>query len=1194
MLTPNLREFAEPVPVCKLTSTLANALEIFRSCQCDLIVVVSEQGCPLGVLNLRQVATQMISQAGLEKSTLLMATQDHHKRLCELNPPPIETLKILSDHLSVNQFLSLLLESEAGLSQQSKPVKGNHQQFSLGEWESPEVSKYLISAASPKSDSYLHPTPFLLPQSKQGESTSPSPSPITSSQHWALVDEEGKFLGLLNSWLLLKFLAPNFRGNCLSTPATTNAESADLNSLVQLLEQLPLPLSLQTATGQVLSQNFTWRQLIGKSSEYQCDNCLTKISLDLDSAKNLATSPSQALPSYQDSATQLSLDESQQRLFSLVKVPFQPSVTMVRDWRLATVKDNPLRQDHSEGGIGHKYPGSSPLGASTPSTSAASIPNSQSLSSNLWLVLAQDTTEQQLFAQELVSKNANLQQLNRLKDEFLACISHELKTPLTAVLGLSSLLKDQSLGKLNERQARYARLIYQNGRQLMTVVNDILDLTRLESDQLELDPDRVPIQIVCSRAYSKARQRQHSQNQNSETLAETTQFTLEIEPGLETLIADERRLCQMLVHLLDNALKFTDQGGEIGLRVNMCEGWIAFTVWDTGIGIPLSKQHLLFEKFQQLEEPLARRFEGAGLGLVLTQRLARLHGGDISFTSKSNEGSEFTILLPPCPPPKSDGAQKDLKIKSPNSNSGKELTHLQFSTKAKCNRLVLIIETVPQYLESLTQQLDHLGYRAVIARSGMEALNKARTFRPYAILLNPFLPQISGWDVLNLLKSDAKTQGIPVLVMATLSERQHAGNHQVDGFLNLPVQKQELQQSLNSLHKQQKNTSRSLTILHLSPVDITPNSCVISSELSALLSFEHSELNYRVLEADDLEQAELLVRVWHPDVILLDGSPITDLLAYLKEFSEYTGLTSLPLVTLDHKTTQAANQVGGLSVYPCLTKDTQQKIAALLQVIQIAAGVSCQRSILVMDIPEPGKTLLVRQEEAPVEVTEYYNSQISELPLYPYQVESSQQLQVSKKTVLPWQHKVENFAKIPRLSKQTNLNSGDFSASVTEEAKPTNNADLSSSLSLPMTPTVSAWHHRKQLSHLQPSTPWLQALVQYLQTAGFRSLISCSWVEVYRQLQAQSVDLLLIRLTDTLDHNTLSKALVALEQLPNLPPILVLDQRLNPKSPDEVITEREDFNPQLESYLKAVATEILRGPSQSMTKLLDKIHQTLS
>ncbi|NER30600.1 MAG: CBS domain-containing protein, partial [Symploca sp. SIO1C4] len=132
MLTPNLREFAEPVPVCRLTSTLANALEVFHSCQCELIVVVSEQSCPLGVLSLRKVTTHLLWQtpSGLEKSTLLMANEECHKPLSELKPPPIETLKILPDHWSVSQFLSLLLESGDGLTQQSQLDRDNYQQLS--------------------------------------------------------------------------------------------------------------------------------------------------------------------------------------------------------------------------------------------------------------------------------------------------------------------------------------------------------------------------------------------------------------------------------------------------------------------------------------------------------------------------------------------------------------------------------------------------------------------------------------------------------------------------------------------------------------------------------------------------------------------------------------------------------------------------------------------------------------------------------------------------------------------------------------------------------------------------------------------------------------------------------------------------------------------------------------------------------
>jgi signal transduction histidine kinase/CheY-like chemotaxis protein len=709
-------------------------------------------------------------------------------------------------------------------------------------------------------------------------------------------------------------------------------------------------------------------------------------------------------------------------------------------------------------------------------------------SEELWLILAQDVTEQQQLARELTAKNADLIQLNRLKDEFLACISHELRTPLTAILGLSSLLKDQTLGALSQRQIHYAQLIYQSGRHLMAVVNDILDLTRMETGQLELILEPVDLETVCHRALAQAQQF-HRQESQPGAESEPTQptFSLTLEPGLGLLLADEQRLRQMLVHLLSNALKFTEPNDPIGLKVGYWGGWIALTVWDTGIGIPAEKQHLIFQKFQQLENPLTRRFEGTGLGLVLTQRLARLHGGDVTFISKEGEGSQFTILLPPNLPeargvpkggaassPAMDGSRTSGAIRSVQGRSQPSIAsspptlskggYALDVAASQRSQLVLIVEAVPQCIEMLSDELTGLGYRVVIARSGTEALEKARRLQPCIIFLNPVLPLLSGWDVLTLLKSSLETQQIPVVMMATQVDEEQARQRQADHLLNLPIQPKRLQKCLQRLVVDRQDAAQNsrtavLTVLRLSPgVWASQHQPIPATDLDALL---HS-CQHRILEADDLEQAELLARVWKPNVVLLDGV-LADATPYFRLYCQHTFLASLPLVTIDQATSQAANQAKGLLVFPCLSAsgalssiEPKMEIATLLQVIQIAAGYAWRPLVLALD------TLM---------------------------------LPMSLETPTPH----------------------DLAPRVLD--------------SFPM------------------ETEWLQALIQYLHAADLRGSIGRCWQEVFQQLESHSVDVLLLCWTDAIAQSFTISMLTSLQSLHKRPPILVLDHRHHYKTP---------------------------------------------
>jgi signal transduction histidine kinase/CheY-like chemotaxis protein len=1046
--TACLSDFIELVPTCFQTDTLTEVLEVFSRGSCDRLVVINEQRCPIGLIQLRS-----LMPGNPETTTLLI---DFKRPLSAVGVPLLEPLPALPSDLSLGQC-----EVE---------FRDQTERF----WALVDADRHFQGLI----DSFYVRKLIHLGARRQNIGIVEE-MPIASMANLAQVPLE---FDPLKQHLRVQIAKLRSQLPPKSLPVFST-----VHPLMQFLERLPLPLMLQTNTGRVLAQNALWHEQFGEIVDpdwvqRDADAVLEfaahhpSDSTRIDSwERSIGTSSESALASLchigstpNTCVCACPLKNGQERILQLVKIPLgamlpEMNLELADLWQMPMVSDQwsfgDFRLAKLDGDRDHL------------ATSRSWVEEE-----NLWLVLAQDVTEQQQLARELAAKNADLVQLNRLKDEFLACISHELRTPLTAVLGLSSLLKDQLSGGLNERQIRYAQLIYRSGRHLMSIVNDILDLTRMETGQLELSLEPVNVLSVCDRAFEQA-QKVRSEEARPEAAQETDSaipsFTLEIESGLETLVADEMRLRQMLVNLLSNALKFTESTGRIGLRVNLWEGWVTFTVWDTGIGIPAEKQHLIFQKFQQLENPLTRRFEGAGLGLVLTQRLARLHGGDVSFVSKEGQGSQFTLLLPPTHP-------------QPTITLG--TSPLQ-ACRTSHNRLVLVVEAVVRSIEHLSEQLFELGYRVVIARSGTEAVEKARRLQPCSIFVNPLLPTLSGWDVLTLLKADPQTQHIPVIVTATRGDREQSTRNQADGFLSLPIASKALKQTLAHLteaaepSEASKKPVESLVILRLSPTRYGEQNRAGQQATIDLNHLLHRH-NYRVLEADDLEQAELLAQVWKPNIVLLDAA-MPDPLAYIRRLSEQSFLASLPIVTLDQATTQAANQIVGLSIFPCLAplmeqsmSSGQSETSALLQVIQVAAGFAWRPSVLAIDL--------------------------------------------------------------------AHLNH--------ESAK---------------------------------ESEWLQAMMQYIQTAGFRGTVGRSWAEVLQKLQAQSVDLLLICWHDTKIHSATLQAVSSLKSLKSKPPILVLDHRQK----KEAIA-----SPEIKTFsdlLIELAVPILPHSLQ-MEELLSQINQILT
>lgn len=1161
MLKYSLYELIATVPSCLETDTLATILKM-QSGRRNRIIVLNEQQRPIGALYWVDTIPYLLKDISQEHQEIGSRCEqsnffDSQQPISSLTPNLIKPIKTIPADISWKN-LCLFLEQEY-VDRSINPdfaVVARDGRFVgiLDNWGLlQQLIKQRQKAPSKKSPVKFHPKQTRN-KVRNKDSSKDDSRPV---------------------------------GNSPSTDVSLEQEH---QFLIQLLERLPWPLMLQTSSGEIVTENPAWWEQLGKLKNPEgvrrevegilsfpkekkvevefftstvAHSTLQKQNVENSFSDEISTnfktnSDKNYLSRYGEaSLKQNNLDlsdssssnyvakeniegnYSEHRCFFDTSTGTCTCIVQVQDerereriWQFAKIPlDNPELKIS---------------GTKSPQQDISHAVQESNVNPELWLMLATDVTEQQQLSQELAAKNADLIQLNRLKDEFLACISHELKTPLTAVLGLSRLLIDQQLGKLNERQARYAGLIHQSGRHLMSVVNDILDLTRMETGQMDLTLTTVKINTVCERAINEAktiheRSKQSNSYPQSEELSSEHQLNLSIETDLDEIIADEMRLRQMLLHLLSNALKFTEAGGEIGLSVSRWEGWIAFNVWDTGIGIPEHQQHLIFQKFQQLENPMTRQFEGTGLGLVLTRALARLHGGDVSFLSNEGQGSNFTLLLPPSPPntSTSDSGTGFWDHTEPKSSHRSITSSPQQLTS---QRLILVVEPVARYIEDLTKHLRSLGYRIVVARAGCEAIEKARRLQPKAIFLNPFLPLLSGWDVLTLIKSDGETRHIPVIITATAADKDLAYSKQADAFLSLPVQRHLLAPLLDKFCSIPEETPRSGKGICDSKALLQAERSLSNTPLR-ILRLVNSEMistnsrpslsDHRVIEVDDLDQAELLARVWKFDVILLDIE-VSHPQIYLEKLATKKRLTSIPLVTCNITNTQAASKTSGLSVFPCLLSPSSQtknrsQADALLSVLQIAAGVCCPPSILVLELATIFDLFTAEAKE-----NKNHKSVIS-----------------TNKNIT--KQNLQNIQEV------------------------------------------------KQIANISLGSEWFQALIQYLQTAGLKAEISLSWSEVVQQIRYKSVDLLLICVGEITKKKEVLLALEALEKLDSdLPPIIVLDRRIKSiksKSNQNNSRQKNYVEPEesetVDKLLRAIATEILPR-SISMEELLNQIYQALN
>ena len=369
--------------------------------------------------------------------------------------------------------------------------------------------------------------------------------------------------------------------------------------------------------------------------------------------------------------------------------------------------------------------------------------------------------------EEIEEKGRQLELTSQHKSQFVASMSHELRTPLNAIIGLTEMIVSNAARFGTEKAVEPLRRVHGAGTHLLGLINQVLDLSKIEAGKLELSPETVNLAPLLEDVIGTARQLAE-QNKN--------RLVVESPDNLGTLTVDPMRLRQILLNLLSNACKFTKQG-EVKLRVKKVvdgRNWIEIAVADTGIGMTAEQQAKLFEEFTQADSSTARQYGGTGLGLAITRKLARMMGGDVTVTSEPGKGSVFTLRLP---------GSADSQASSSTGSAGRR------SPTADC---ILVIDDDATARELIADHLKAEGFSVVTAAGGVEGLKRAKELRPTAITLDVMMPDLDGWSVLAALRQDPELADIPVIMVSIVDEHRRGIALGAAGYLTKPVDRERL------------------------------------------------------------------------------------------------------------------------------------------------------------------------------------------------------------------------------------------------------------------------------------------------------------------------------------------------------------------------------------------------------------------
>lgn len=538
-------------------------------------------------------------------------------------------------------------------------------------------------------------------------------------------------------------------------------------------------------------------------------------------------------------------------------------------------------------------------------------------------------------AEELQGQNVELElqgeqvkEANRLKSEFLSNMSHELRTPLNSVMALSRVLIMQAKEKLSEEETGYLEIIERNGKQLLNLINDILDLSKIESGKMEVNLKFFSPTITIDTIV-----------ESLEQLAEDKGIDIiqELPDNLPKIESDEFRVHQILQNIMGNAVKFTNQGKVI-ISAFSDAGKINIKVKDTGIGISENDRRHIFDEFRQVDGSSARRFEGTGLGLTIAHKAVKILGGDISVESALGKGSAFMVTLPV----KWEGPSRVYEQKA-------VIPSVQIKPERKT---ILIVDDEPAAVTMISGYLAGEGYNTITATSGKEALKLARSHHPFAITLDIIMPETDGWEVLQELKLNPGTADIPVIIISISGDQKTGLALGAVGYITKPVNKDVL---ISEIFKISGMQTSSVMIVDDNEIDRKETARIIQNE------------GIKAIVADGGPQCLQLLKKALPDVIVLDlMMPDIDGFEVLERIRNRPDTVALPVVVVTAKdlTDEDRRKLTG-NVSSILAKSDTTRPVLLAEIKKILSSLEqSPEPVKTRDLDRDAKILLVEDNQA--------------------------------------------------------------------------------------------------------------------------------------------------------------------------------------------------------------------------------------